>query len=96
MYRWVFDQPATHLLVHMDNESSPLLSNQPHCPPQSISKYFDATLLMEREDLSNKLLPILIQYPFMAVKVMMGIYWQALRLFVKRTPFHSHPECESK
>lgn len=29
--------------------------------------------------------------PVMALKIIGGIYWQALKLFVKRTPFYGHP-----
>ncbi len=32
------------------------------------------------------------QKPFMSLHVVFGIYWQALKLFFKRIPFHSHPE----
>jgi len=31
-------------------------------------------------------------FPFMTFKVITLIHWQALRLFVKRVPFYSHPE----
>jgi len=31
------------------------------------------------------------RFPMMTARVVGGIYWQALRLWLKRTPFHSHP-----
>ena len=33
-----------------------------------------------------------LKFPLMTFKVVAGIYWQALRLWLKRTPFHSHPD----
>lgn len=29
--------------------------------------------------------------PIQTVKVVFGIYWQALRLWLKKVPFYSHP-----
>ncbi len=31
-------------------------------------------------------------HPFMTGKVLAAIYWQALRLWLKRTPFFTHPD----
>jgi DUF1365 family protein len=31
------------------------------------------------------------RYPLMTGKVALAIYWQALRLFLKRIPFYHHP-----
>ena len=38
---------------------------------------------------------VLLRYPVMTGKVIMMIYWQALRLVLKKTPFFAHPK-ESK
>lgn len=82
-YRWVFNEPDGSLLVHMDND----VVGDDH---QSI-KHFDATLTMEKRDIHHNLGKTLIQYPFMTVKVVIGIYWQAFKLFIKGSPFYSHP-----
>lgn len=37
------------------------------------------------------LLRNLVRMPFMTFKVMLMIHWQALKLFLRRTPFHSKP-----
>ncbi|MFA0810216.1 DUF1365 domain-containing protein [Microbulbifer epialgicus] len=53
---------------------------------------FDAILSLRRHEISGALLNrILIRYPFMTLKVIVTIYWQALKLWVKRTPVFSHP-----
>ncbi|MBP8153344.1 MAG: DUF1365 family protein, partial [Aeromonas sp.] len=51
------------------------------------------TLALRREPLSRQgLVALLARWPWMTLKVLLGIYWQALRLFIKRTPIFSHPE----
>lgn len=56
-------------------------------------KEFDATMKMSKHPFSSKvLLKHLIVTPVMAVKVMTGIYWHALKLWIKGAPFYSHPK----
>jgi len=79
-YDWRFAAPGERLLVHMENwrEDRPV---------------FDATLSLEREPLGSRALAgALAGYPFMTAKVAGAIYWQALRLWLKRTPFFAHPD----
>ncbi|NBB92670.1 MAG: DUF1365 family protein [Gammaproteobacteria bacterium] len=33
-----------------------------------------------------------LKFPLMTAKVVAAIYWQAFRLWLKKTPFHSHPD----
>lgn len=92
-YRWVFSNPGDKLFVHMDNFMQAL-------PPQAdtpegedrIVKHFDATLVLSRVSFSENLARTLIQYPLMTVKVVTGIYWQALKLKLKGVPFYDHPK----
>jgi DUF1365 family protein len=34
----------------------------------------------------------ILAYPLMTLKVVAGIYWEALRLFLKGVSLHSHPK----
>jgi uncharacterized protein len=79
-YDWRFSQPGERLSVHMQDL-------------EEDRKIFDATLTLERREISSASLAIaLIAFPFMTLRVVGAIYWQALRLWLKRIPFHSHPE----
>ncbi len=53
---------------------------------------FDATMKFTLQPLSTwkqNLFPLI--YPLQSLKIVWAIYWQALRIFVKRIPFFSHP-----
>ena len=79
-YAWRFTAPGKDLLVHMD-----VLSEG---EPQ-----FDATLTLHRRPLDgHSLRRVLTRYPLMTTRVIGAIYWQALRLWLKKNPFHSHPD----
>lgn len=79
-YDWLFSIPGKHLNVHMENHHSG-------------TKIFDATLLLQRSPINSRnLARVLVQYPFMTGKVIVTIYWQALKLLLKKVPFYSHPD----
>jgi hypothetical protein len=49
-------------------------------------------MALERKPVSARsLASVLLRFPLMTVKVIVGIHWEALRLWVKRVPFHEHP-----
>jgi DUF1365 family protein len=55
-------------------------------------EFFHAELTLERQEITGKNLSwVLLKYPFMTVKVIAAIYWQALRLWIKGVPFYTHP-----
>lgn len=58
-------------------------------------KEFRAGLNMKRISLNNHNLNRAIKrIPSMTIKTVVGIYWQALKLFLKRTPIYGHPNSQ--
>ena len=79
-YHWQFSEPAEKLFVHLQNR-------------QQGDRLFDATLYLNRQPINSaSLCGALLRYPLMTVKVVVAIYYQALRLWLKKTPFYPHPE----
>lgn len=79
-YAWRLTRPGERLLVHLEDW-------------QGGRKPFDATLNLARRPLDGvSLARALWRYPFMTGQVILGIHWQALRLWLKGVPVHDHPE----
>ncbi|MGB3598429.1 MAG: DUF1365 domain-containing protein [Pseudomonas neustonica] len=82
-YRMRFSQPAEHLRVHMEDWDGAL-------------RLFDATLTLQRQPLSRKLLRReTLSFPFMVLKTLAAIYWEAGRLLLKRTPIFDHQKTKT-
>lgn len=55
-------------------------------------RVFDARLNLTRYENDRRAMTrALLVHPFMTARITLAIYLQALRLLLKRTPFHSHP-----
>ncbi|QHJ11148.1 hypothetical protein FX988_01376 [Paraglaciecola mesophila] len=53
--------------------------------------HLDTGLNLNRIELNSKSLTrVLMSIPSMALRTVIGIYWQAIKLFIKRVPFYAH------
>ncbi len=83
-YNWVLSTPADKLTVFMANSTEG-------------KRFFDATLNLSRKEISGaSLAGVLVRFPLMTAKVIFAIYWEALRLWLKRCPVYQHPEKETE
>lgn len=80
-YYWKLKQPSAKVFLHLDIHDR-----------NSDIKVLDATMSLKRFPMSSSSLwRHIAQTPIQTVKVVFGIYWQALRLWLKKVPYHSHP-----
>ncbi|MFC4701811.1 DUF1365 domain-containing protein [Glaciecola siphonariae] len=77
-YHWSVPQPNENIRLQL------ICSKQ--------IKHFEAAINLKRTPLTSRSLKqALLSIPSMTIKTMAGIYWQALKLFVKRVPVYTHP-----
>jgi DUF1365 family protein len=78
-YAWRFTAPMTSLHAHMD-------------VMRDGRAEVDATLVLERREMNAaNLARMLLRFPAMTLRVVAAIHWQALRLWLRRTPVYDHP-----
>jgi DUF1365 family protein len=81
-YRMSFSPAGERLGIHMADW-------------QTDEKLFDASLSLHRTPLNRSSLHhYLLQFPWMTGKTVAAIYWQALRLLLKRIPLFTHRAAE--
>lgn len=79
-YRWKLNAPGDQLYLHMENW-------------QSGQRHFDATLTLEAAPATRGvLLATLARQPWMSLKTVAGIHFEAFRLWLKRIPVYNHPK----
>lgn len=79
-YQWRFHLNPEALAIHMT------LIHQGE-------QHFNASMQARMQPLNSKNMRWLpIRYPMQTLRVVLRIYWQALRLWGKHTPFFSHPD----
>jgi len=79
-YDWRFTPPGDALAVHMENR-------------RDGQRVFDATMTLRRKPIGGAALAAsLARHPLVTLKVAAAIYWQALSLWLKRTPLFTHPD----
>jgi DUF1365 family protein len=78
-YDWRFAEPGSSLWIHMINTKNK-------------TKYFEAKLSLQRTEITGRSLSwVLVRFPAMTLRVLSMIYWQAFRLWLKKTPYYEHP-----
>lgn len=79
-YRWHFALGERRNVIHMT-----LFREEERC--------FDATFVAEPRALTPAAMRWLpLRYPAQCLRMLIAIYWQALRLWLKGIPFYSHPK----
>jgi len=82
-YVWRFTPPGETLRVHMDVLRRGI--------PAACE--FDATLVLERREIgAGSLARVLWRYPLMTTRIVFAIHWQAVRLWLRGNPIHTHPD----
>lgn len=78
-YDWRLSEPRSRLGLRIRSE-------------KASQTFFHATMALRRHELSSGTARLIqLRYPFMSLKVMTAIYWQALILWKKKCPFFPHP-----
>lgn len=80
VYEWRFTQSGDRIQVSMTNI-------------EKERAVFHADLSCERRPITGWSLAVaLCRYPLQPLRLHLAIYWQAARLYLKRTPFFTHPD----
>lgn len=82
-YHWRISQPGNTLAVKIAC----------HKTDNNHTRHFEAAIAMRKKPLTPKtLLKEMSKIPSTALKTVWGIYWEALKLFIRRVPFYGYPK----
>jgi DUF1365 family protein len=81
-YSWKFNRPEESIKILMKSQHQ-----------NEERTFFFAQMDLRSKELNaiNNLISFF-TYPLMSFKTITGIYWQALLLYLKKVPFHTHPK----
>lgn len=83
-YDWALSKPTDRLSVFMANSTDG-------------ARLFNASMRLVRKRIDGwSLASVLLKFPFQTFKIILAIYWEALRLWFKRCPLYTHPEKEKE
>ena len=78
-YRWRLEAPADRLIVHL-------------ATLRDGERLFDALLSLRQRDLTRtRWLATTARHPLVPVRILAGIHYEALQLWIRKCPFHPHP-----
>lgn len=82
-YHMRFHSDGAHVRIHMENR-------------REGQKVFEADLALRRQPLDAAALRRhVLAFPWMSLRTLGAIYWQAMRLLLKRTPLYAHTSSQS-
>lgn len=83
LYRWCSNTPSKLLSLSLETERDGAV-------------HMDASMALKRHQISgSSLASILLRHPWMTAKVAAAIYYEALKLWIRRNPFYDHPASRS-